>query len=213
MSSSPNSPNLNASFTPKGSPRTHRRQMKIERAVRLELAGYNDEQIAMSLAVTKVYISMLRRTPEYQSKRIEVSSGVISEEDRLLREDLTNSREELRSMVPNALLALRDSILDKNNPKLRFEAAKEILDREGTLGKVSKTEITRKDEFNFDAHKQVSFDLLAALTSVESSRSKLPESGTEDFVSAGGLKEDSATTLAKNIKLEDFELPQDGKLQ
>ena len=116
---------------------TWRRHLRIEDIVRLELGGYSDGEIAMSQRITPQYVNMLKRTPQYIAKRVELVTGVISKHDSFLRENIDNGHAELRHMVPPALLALRDALHDKLNPKIRFEAAKEILDREGSLAKVS----------------------------------------------------------------------------
>jgi len=148
--------------------RTYKRRLKIERIVRLTAAGYTDDEIAIALRIHKAYVSMLRRTPEYIAIRTEVHTGIISEEDRFLREDLANMRAELREMVPAALIAIRDTIYDKSNPKLRFEAAKEIMDREGSIIKVSKTEVKLPTVQDFSKHDLIAEDLLGALQAATS---------------------------------------------
>lgn len=144
---------------------------------------------------------MLRRTPEYIAIRAEVNTGVISTEDQHLREDIANVREELREMVPAALLALRDTLLDKSNPKLRFEAAKEMLDREGTLAKVSRSEIKLKDEVDHSKHDAIALDLLAALQ--QSTNMDVTDS-IEDFVSTA-VNADAQEKLHASLDLANMD--------
>lgn len=156
--------------TPKGNPsakvspgHTYKRRLKIEKIARLTAAGYTDEEIAFTVGIGKVYVSMLRRTPDYIAVLAEVNTGVISNLDATLREDTLNVRAELKGMVPAAILALRDALYDKSNPRLRLEAAKEILDREGSIVKVSKTEVKLEKEIDFAKHDLVADDIIAAL--------------------------------------------------
>lgn len=181
--------------------KTYKRHLKIERVVRLTAAGYTDEEIGFSLRITPVYVSMLRRTPEYIAIRSEVNTGVISEEDRMLREDITNVRAELRDMVPAALLAVRDTLYDKLNPKLRFEAAKEILDREGTVAKVSRSEVRIKDEVDYSKHDAIATDILAALQA--STRTMLDDSVLE-FISTS-VDAETQEKLHASLDLADLD--------
>lgn len=182
--------------------KTYKRHLKIEKIVRLTAAGYTDEEIAYALRITKVYVSMLRRTPEYIAIRTEVNTGVLSEEDRHLREDINNVRAELRDMVPTALLALRDTIYDKSNPKLRFEAAKEILDREGSVAKVSRSEIKVRDEIDYSKHDSIATDLLEALQA--STQTEIDKSISQ-FVSTS-LDATEQTQIQASLELENLDV-------
>lgn len=185
--------------------RTWQRHLKIERIVRLTAAGYSDTEIAFALRITAVYVSMLRRTPEYAAIRAEVNTGVISDEDTALREDIANVRAELRDMVPAALLSFRDAIYDKSNPKLRFEAAKEILDREGTVAKVSRSEIKVKDELDYSKHDSIATDLLAALqASTNTTLSDDINDSVAEFISTA-VNEDAQEKIHARLDLENLD--------
>jgi hypothetical protein len=184
---------------------TWRRRLKIERVCRLTGAGYTDAQIALAMGITVVYVSMLRRTPEYVAIQSGVMTGVIADYDRLLQEDTEVQVETLKTMVPDAMLALRDSLYDRSNPKLRFEAAKEVLDREGSLAKISKTEIKKKVEFDFKEKDGVDEDLVLMFQNAKNIDSK---DSLDDFVNSA-IDPEIQQKLHAALDLED--LPVDSK--
>src|SRR5271155_4082108 len=155
-------PSGNISSKPNGR-HTFRRQLKIEKIARYTVQGYSDDEIALVMGITKVYVSMLRRTPEFLSICTSLTTGVISDLDALTKQDLETKQDDLRALLPDAMLALRDILYDKSNPRLRLEAAKQIMDREGTLAIVSKSEIKKKVEFDFSEHDKNTNDLLSIM--------------------------------------------------
>jgi hypothetical protein len=185
-------------LTPTGKQRTWRRHLKIERIVRLTAAGYPDDMIALAMGITKVYVSMLRRTPEFLAVKQEVETGVISDYNRNLREDIDACGEELRSMLPEALLAVRDTLLDKSNPRLRLDAAKTIMDREGSLAAVSKSEVKTKVTYDFDQHDAIATDLLAAL---QSSTGTTVSNSLDEFINTS-IDKDAQEKLHAALSLE-----------
>ena len=150
-----------------------RRIIKMEKIARLEIAGYSDTEIAMFVGITKQYVSMLRRTMEYVAIRAQVATGILAETDRILIEDQESTLDQLKQMVPSAILVMRNALHDNSNPKLRFEAAKEILDREGSFAKVSKSEIKKTEVIKIDENDFVANDLLAALQKQEAIEDKV----------------------------------------
>lgn len=145
---------------------TVKRAMKIEKIVRLTNEGFKDDAIALMMGITITYVSMLRRTPEYLAIDAQVRTGVIARYDRHLLETIDAQQEELKEMLPESLNVLRTILFDRSNPRLRLEAAKEIMDREGSLAKVSKTEIKTRHEYDFDQHeKDIEADILSAMQS------------------------------------------------
>ena len=122
--------------------RTWRRTLRIEQAARLCSSGqFSNEEIANHLGINKQTLVLLKQTKEFQSKILELATGVISSYDKDLREDIENSRAELRAMVPMALLGLRSALLSKNE-QIKMRAITEVMDREGTLSRVSRTSVS-----------------------------------------------------------------------
>jgi len=100
-------------------------------------------------------------------------------------------------MVPEALLALRDTILDRTNPALRLKAAQDLLDREGSVAKVSKTEVKHKTDYDFNQHDALAGSLLDALKTTESQRGRIEEDlGLDEFAKAN-LDKDGQASLQK----------------
>ena len=151
----------------------HKRYMRIERLCRLELSGHTEDEMAFHQGISKVRVNQLKRTPEYISLRTQLASGIVSQADRNMLEDIDANHQIVKDMVPEALLAVRDAILDRNNPALRLRAAQDLLDREGTLAKVSKSEVKAHVEYDFAQHETVSNSLLDALKQTESGRTTI----------------------------------------
>jgi accessory colonization factor AcfC len=180
-----------------------RRRLKMERIARLEVAGYKDEEIAATVGITKTYVSMLRRTPEYIGVRVEVASGVLSEADRVLLQDQEATYEQLKQLVPSAMLTIKNTLHNSRNPKLQFDAAKEILDREGTFAKISKSEIKVKDKFEFEENTLIVTDLLAAL---QKNNPEETEAMMDSFTNSG-LSKEAEKTIQEGMKLVEMPSP------
>ena len=185
-----------------------RSHMKMERIARLELAGYTDEEIAVTIGITKVYVSMLRRTPAYVAIRIEVASGILSETNRLMLQDQEAMLEQLKQMAPNALLVIRNVLLSPTTPmKLRLDAAREVLDREGTFVKVSKSEIKKTEIYKLDENDLIANNLLEALrqNAIKSTGSSSPDqsNGFDDFTNTD-LNKDQKTMIQEGMNLKEM---------
>jgi hypothetical protein len=127
---------------------TWKRHLRIEGICRLECQTVNGahlsrEEIALAMGISPVTLDFIRKTPEYHAKMIEVSTGQISHVDKQLRDIADNQRLELEAMVPQALLNLRTAMLSRNEV-VKMKATMEVLDREGTLAKVSKMSVTHE---------------------------------------------------------------------
>lgn len=146
--------------------RTWKRHLRMEKVVRLTALGlYSNEQIANSLGVVPQTIIAIRATPEFQAKMVEIATGVISEHDKELRENAENQRSELKSMVPTALLQLRSAALSRNE-NIALRASLEILDRDGTLAKVSKVSVEHKEKPDLDGINSTASSIMQLLAGV-----------------------------------------------
>jgi hypothetical protein len=193
--------NLSAKCSPG---RTWKRRMRIERIVRLSLQipPLSDTEIAISQGVTKQYVSMLRRSPEYIALVATVKTGVISQMDKSLFENIEDNQEVIKDMVPEALQALYETILDKNNPALRLKAAETVLDREGTFAKISKTEIKKKVEYDFTHQDTIAGDLLSALKATGKDKDEDDDLGVSQFTQTA-ISKDDKEALQKSLDLID----------
>lgn len=146
---------------------TWKRALKIERVARLSLdpAMYSNEQIANHLKCHVQTVVLIRQLPEYHAKMLELSSGILSAYDADLRSDTDNARAELKSMIPSSMMVIRDALLNKRNPALQFKAALEIMDREGSMAKVSKSSVAVEVKPNMQVDPNVASNLMALLSS------------------------------------------------
>jgi hypothetical protein len=144
---------------------TWKRALKIERIARLSLdpAGFTNEQIANHLGCDKQTVVLIRQLPAYHAKMLELATGVLSHHDAELRMDIDNARQELRSMIPSSMMVIRDALLNKKNPQLQFKAALEVMDREGSMAKVSKSSVTVETKPNMQVDPNVAANLMSLL--------------------------------------------------
>lgn len=160
------------STTPLGNPSakhptlnmTWKRALKIEKIARLSIdpTGYSNEQIGNMLHCTAQTVVLIRQLPEYHAKMIEVQSGITSPWDQQLREDTDTSRAEMKSMVPSAMMVIRNALLSKNE-NVRMKAAMEVFDREGTHAKVSKSSVALVTTPNMEVDANVASNIMALL--------------------------------------------------
>lgn len=211
----------NTSVKPKAG-RYFRRHIRMEHAARLEASGqFSNNEIARLLDVSLPTLHQMKAQPEYLAKRAELATGVVCDLDTGLRQDTENLRRELQDMLPSALRTLRNAVQRgavNNAPvqdiKVGMEAAKEIMDREATFSKVSKSEIRVREVPNLAMHEQTEVDLLQLLRDAQKQR-EVEESGVkinrseqtitmEAFISSAGDK-DAQERMKNFIKLEDFD--------
>lgn len=119
--------------------------MRIERAIRMECLGYSDADISTAIGITPGGLHTMKMTDEYKQLRVQIASGVLSDMDAMMGEETEDLRLRLRTMVPTALQAIADNVLQKQDPKLRQQAAETILDRDGRFIKASRTVVNPQD--------------------------------------------------------------------
>lgn len=179
---------------------TWKRALKIERIARLSLdpAGYSNEQIANHLGCDKQTVVLIRQLPEYHAKMLELASGVLSHHDAELRMDIDNARSELRSMIPSSMMVIRDALLNRKNPNLQFKAALEVMDREGSMAKVSKSSVTVETKPNMAVDPTVASNLMQLLASA-------PRSTNDSSISAstGGFTVSASAAGAQQITMSE----------
>lgn len=131
--------------------RTWKRIVRVEKACRLTISGqFSDNDIARHIGITPAHFSLLKQTPEFKTRMLELRTGVISQHNTDVLEDVSYQHEQMKAMVPQALLKLQELMLSSNQA-ISFKATQEVLDREGTHAKVSRSSI----DFHSDVdHKQ-----------------------------------------------------------
>jgi len=140
-----------------------RRILRIERAARLVVSGvYSNDEVARHIGVTPAYMSLLKQTPEFKHRMIELATGITAQEDIDVREDTEFQKLEIASMVPMALQNLKKLALSRNE-SVALKATEAILDRHGEHAKVQRLAIERADGIDHDKNTNVANDILAVL--------------------------------------------------
>ena len=144
--------------------RQWRRLIRIEKAALLTLRGFPNDAIAMHIGIHPQTLIYLKQTREFKSRMIALQTGVIEQHDIAVREDEEYQRQELKSMVPLALLKLKELAMSSNQ-QIAYKASQDILDREGTHAKVSRTAIDIKEQVNLSVVNQVAASIMDVLAS------------------------------------------------
>jgi hypothetical protein len=163
--------------------RQWRRLIRIEKAALLTLRGYPNDAIADHIGIHVQTLIYIKQTPEFRSRMIALQTGVIEQHDIAIREDEEYQREELKAMVPIALLKMKELAMSSNQT-IAYRAAQDILDREGTHAKVSRSAIDIKEQVNFTAVNQVAKSILDVLQVPPSSASLEDQAKTQDDITS-----------------------------
>jgi GTP1/Obg family GTP-binding protein len=182
---------------------TWKRALKIEKIARLvaDPAGYTNEQIGNHLNCTAQTVVYIKQLPEFHAKMIEVTSGVTSAYDQELRADTDNARAELASMVPSAMMQIRNALLSKNE-NIRVKAAFEILDRDGNLAKVSKSSVALVANPDLKLDPAIQGNIMALLAGAPQTQAGSP--GEVEALSTAGF-----TLTAKESSIQQITLEED----
>lgn len=121
----------------------HPYRWKMETAIRLK--DHNpltpDAEIARAVNLSLGEYLSLKRSKVYEQLEKQIKTGILLGADEQLSGVAEFQELQFERAIPSALQALVDLVLDKNNPKLRLDAAKEILDRSKNFGKNSKVSV------------------------------------------------------------------------
>lgn len=175
---------MNPNQTTKHQGRIWRRLIRIEKAAILTLKGlYSNEQIAAFLEIHPQTLVYLKQTPEFKARMIALQTGVIEQHDVQVREDEEYQRQELKSMVPLALMKLRELAMSSNQ-HIAYKASQDILDREGTHAKISRSAVDVRDNTNLNVLDQVTNSILEVLKNAPKKPESQQEQDAADEVTA-----------------------------
>jgi methyl-accepting chemotaxis protein len=126
---------------------------KLEMLVRMENAGLTIHTIAAMLCVSTNRIIQIKKSPDYLIARMKITHGLILDQDMSLATIKEQRREMMTQLLPAALQVLANEIQRPTNTlaerKHQAAVAQDLMDREGTFAKISKTEVKPVDEFSF----------------------------------------------------------------
>jgi hypothetical protein len=170
--------------------RQFRTQKRLETIVRLENAGFTPQQMAPMLGVSIPRIKSILQTPAYLNARIKITHGIIVDHDASLAEIKSQRREMLTQMLPAAFQVLANELLSSGvtiaERKHKVAVAQDLLDREGSLAKISRAEVKPVDQFDFEKADAASAALLQTIRGIAPAPTE--------------VSEDVAAALAANLK-------------
>lgn len=109
-------------------------------AIRLEMRnlGLKNAEIAEFIGISATSFGLLKRTREYRVMKNQYLTGILSEMDGQVSDNLDLHRRIIQTGIPIALENLLAHASQKTNPNLNFRASCELLDREGHFAKVTR---------------------------------------------------------------------------
>lgn len=140
----------------------------MKKAASLLALGMKDQDIADHIGLTHAGYITMKQTTEFKVIAQQIATGVVSDYEQELAENLENVKESIKDMVPDAIQAIADAVRQKVDPKLRLTAAETILDRHGLFVKATRNQTTAEtDVASFISAKDddVAANLAAAQTS------------------------------------------------
>lgn len=181
-------PNYGGSFNP-GSPTllspkpskgtTFKTQKRLEDIVRLENAGFPERAISSMLSISVNRLRYIKKSADFLNMRIRITHGIILDHDANLGQIKEQRREVLKNYIPEALQVIVDAIkkpaIGLAAEKMRLEAARDLLDREGTFAKITRTEVKPVEHFDFEKHDREAHSIISAIKGIGAGAPTLTE--------------------------------------
>ena len=146
---------------------------RLERLCRIDIAiatagiPVPDSDIALMLGRSEYLIRRMRKKVEYLRFRTAIQTGVALETEVSAAEMVEYHKTRFRDMLPDALRVIADELTKPAatiaERKLKVELARDVIDREGSFPKISRTDVHAKIDHNYDAIDSVSSELRAAM--------------------------------------------------
>ena len=140
---------------------------RIEKLVRMDLAIaqgalLQDVDIARVLNCSIHMVRRLRNKREYLQLRMEYTTGISTRAEDTVETMITIRRQQMRDMLPQAFKVVADALTSNNTPmSIKAKIALEVMDREGTFPKISRTDVHAKVEHNYGAVDALSAEMLS----------------------------------------------------
>ena len=222
MASAPN--NTSATFTPLHyggsiSPKTgklgqkpavgqqFKARRRMETMARLENSGFTKQQISPMLGISVNRVSVIMKSPEYLNIRIAITHGIVVDHEANLATIKAQRKEMLTQLLPPALQIIANQLQQPANSlgerKHQAALAQDLMDREGTFAKVSRTEIKPVDHFDFESADQASRSILNTIRSIAppaSDHSKEAISANVEFSNSKTISVDEQQRVLKELE-------------
>lgn len=145
----------------------------MEKLCRLDLAKtagraiFTDQEIARMVCRSVRYLNVLRGKKEYIKKRIELTTGISIDTEQDMEYSIQKHKAYMKMLLPDAMRGIADIIqsqpIDLAGKKLKLAASLEVLDREGSFPKISRTDAHLKVDHDYANTDAASRELLEAL--------------------------------------------------
>jgi hypothetical protein len=182
--------------------RTFKVQKRLELIVQLENAAMPEAATATMLCISVPRLRTIKKSADYLKTRMRLTYGIVVDHEAKLAQVKEQRKDILTSMLPQALQVIANVI---NNPaptlsekKLQVAVAQDIMDRQGDLAKISRTEVKPVSSFDWnplDATNQSIFDVIrgAATARFGQSSGATHESQIEDTLELSKAFSESST--------------------
>ena len=145
-------------------------QVKIEKVVQFDLAilaglVLTDKEIGRVIGCSGFMVRCLRQKPEYLMLRMELTTGISVRAEDSVQTFVTLRKQAMVDMLPLAMRVVADTLMNPATPAaLRAKMAVEVMDREGSHPKISRTDIHAKVEHDYANADGVSAELLSFMS-------------------------------------------------
>jgi hypothetical protein len=181
----------------------------IETLIRLENAQFTAAAIAAMAGISVNRFMWYKRQPDYLAARIKITHGIIVDHEGALAQIASQRREMLTQLLPPALQHLANTLqepaLTIADKKHKTAVALEVMDREGTFAKVSRTEVKPVDKFDFEQTDAASRGVIQAIKN--HAQPSTQQGLIEDVIATSGLfaKGTTLSVEAQQQALTDLE--------
>lgn len=181
---------------------TFKKQKRYEDIIRLENAMFPDKAIASMLGISMNRLTFIKKNPEYLAARVKITHGIILDQDSKLADIASHRRELLTQLLPPALQhianTLQEPALTIADKKHKTAVALEVMDREGTFAKISRTEVKPVDHFDFEGPDAASRGVIDALKARVQ-----PEKTTQELLIEEALRTGAAFQAGSTLTTEE----------
>ena len=149
---------------------TFKMQKRFETIVRLENAGIPHTAQSAMLGISSQRLQYFKQKPEYLKARMQITHGIIVDHEASLAQIKEQRREILTQTMPVAFQTLVNELFSQDTSlaarKHRTAIAQDLLDREGTLAKISRAEIKPVDHWDFDKQDAASNAIISVVRGI-----------------------------------------------
>jgi len=136
--------------------RSFRMQKRLELIVQMENAQIPEHMMAPMLGISLTRLKGIKKSLDYLKVRMQLTLGIITDHGQKLEVIKEQRKDVLTQMIPQAMQVIAHvinqptALLDLGKQKLQVAVAQDLMDREGTLVKVSKSEVKQVDRFDWN---------------------------------------------------------------